>query len=390
MKKILLLSAALSSVFYIGCQNPAAPAANSNQPVASTPKTPAGAPGVVQVEIKTLPEFVEAGKDVELSFTLTDDKGQQIKDLKVMHEKPMHLLVVSEDLTEFYHLHPEISGDGVYRVRSNFPNGGNYKMYLDFTLADGTAKVEILGLGIAGAARPKDTLKADEKPVKTIDGLKVEMKPDVELKAKNAVMLSFNLTDAATNKPVTDLEKYLGEDAHFVVISQDLKDFVHAHPMETDTAEHDHATASDSHHAAPVSNISAHVTFPKGGLYKIWAQFQRAGKVITVPFVVNVKAAEGETSIADVVVPKDAIKVTVSKEGFKPNLVEIKAGGPKKIAFVRIDEQNCGTEVVFPSLNIKKDLPLGQVVIVDIPAEKAGEFSFACGMNMLKGQVMVE
>lgn len=36
--------------------------------------------------------------------------------------------------------------------------------------------------------------------------------------------------------------------------------------------------------------VSAHTTFPDAGLYKLWAQFQRGGRVITVPFVVRVAA----------------------------------------------------------------------------------------------------
>lgn len=43
--------------------------------------------------------------------------------------------------------------------------------------------------------------------------------------------LDFAAFDAATGKPATDLQNYLGELAHFVIISEDLVDFVHAHPM---------------------------------------------------------------------------------------------------------------------------------------------------------------
>ncbi len=215
------------------------------------------------------------------------------------------------------------------------------------------------------------------------------MKPDGELAAGKSAMLKFNVTDAATNKAPADLEKYLGEDAHFVIISQDVKEFVHAHPMAGGENSHTaHGDNSAGSKAFP--EISAHVTFPKGGLYKIWAQFQRAGKVIAVPFVVKVERAEGEVDLSKVEIPKGAIRVTVSKEGYTPKAIEVKAGQPVTLAFIRIDNENCGNELVFPSLNIKKELPLGKVVTVEIPAEKPGEFSFACGMDMLKGIVMVE
>jgi plastocyanin domain-containing protein len=44
--------------------------------------------------------------------------------------------------------------------------------------------------------------------------------------------------------------------------------------------------------------------------------------------------------------------------------------------------------VVFPSLNIKRALPLNEPVVIEFTPAKTGEF--ACGMNMLKGVVVVE
>lgn len=356
---------------FIGCQN-----STEQKNAGEAPKTSnAAAPETksdVNVEIKTEPVFIEAGKEVEITLTIKNEKDEVIKNLKITHEKPMHLIAVSQDLEEFYHLHPEVYPDSSYKVRHTFPSGGRYTLFLELMLPDGKLITRIIGVGVGGKERPAAQLKTDASATKTVDGLKVEMKPGEELAAGKSAELKFSVTDAATNKPPKDLEKYLGEDAHFVIISQDVKEFVHAHPKS----------------AAP--EISAHVSFPKGGLYKIWTQFQRAGKVITVPFVVQVKAGEGEVDYSKIEVPKGAIKVTVSKEGFDPKAIEVKAGRPVTLAFIRIDQENCGNEVVFPSLNLKKELPLGKVVTVDIPAEKPGEFSFACGMDMLKGIVMVE
>jgi plastocyanin domain-containing protein len=44
---------------------------------------------------------------------------------------------------------------------------------------------------------------------------------------------------------------------------------------------------------------------------------------------------------------------------------------------------------VVPSLGITKPLPLGQAVSIDLPAQAAGSIAFQCGMNMLKGRVVV-
>lgn len=60
------------------------------------------------------------------------------------------------------------------------------------------------------------------------------------------------------------------------------------------------------------------------------------------------------------------------------------------VTFVRTTDKTCGTEVVFPSLGIKRALPLNEAVIIEITPEKGGPIEFACGMNMLRRSVVVE
>lgn len=84
------------------------------------------------------------------------------------------------------------------------------------------------------------------------------------------------------------------------------------------------------------------------------------------------------------------LKVTVSKNGFEPKSIGVKKGQSVKLAFQRTDEENCGEEVVFPKLNIRKKLPLGETVLVEFTASEAGEIGFTCGMDMLRGKILVQ
>jgi plastocyanin domain-containing protein len=120
----------------------------------------------------------------------------------------------------------------------------------------------------------------------------------------------------------------------------------------------------------------------------LWAQFQRGGKVISVPFVVNVPAGNNELARA-ANVPADAIKITVSGDGYTPALIPLKKGQPVKLAFYRADSNNCGGEVVFSKQNISKKLPVGETVLVEFTPTEAGEIGFACGMDMMRGKVVV-
>ncbi len=53
-------------------------------------------------------------------------------------------------------------------------------------------------------------------------------------------------------------------------------------------------------------------------------------------------------------------KVVVNEQGYEPAKMTLRAGTPARITFVRVTDNTCGTEVVFPSLNIKRALPLNE------------------------------
>ncbi|MEX2263836.1 MAG: cupredoxin domain-containing protein [Bryobacteraceae bacterium] len=87
--------------------------------------------------------------------------------------------------------------------------------------------------------------------------------------------------------------------------------------------------------------------------------------------------------------PPGSVLVNVSMVGFDPAVIEAKAGQPLKLAFFRPNAANCIREVVFPGLGIRKKLPPGQTVVVDITPPKSGPLGFECDMKMLKGQLIV-
>ena len=81
--------------------------------------------------------------------------------------------------------------------------------------------------------------------------------------------------------------------------------------------------------------------------------------------------------------------IEVSASGFKPSEITVQNGKPVTLTFVRVSEQGCGTEVVFPSLGITRALPLNKPVSIRLSPDKTGDLNFSCGMNMLKGRVIV-
>jgi hypothetical protein len=82
-------------------------------------------------------------------------------------------------------------------------------------------------------------------------------------------------------------------------------------------------------------------------------------------------------------------KVILSEQGYQPDGLNLKPGIPARIEFVRQVETTCGTEIVIPEYNIKRKLPLNKPVFVEFTPDKTGEFAFTCGMNMLRGKIIV-
>ncbi len=240
-------------------------------------------------ELTTSPEKIESGRPVELTFQIKDPNGEKVSDLEIVHEKPMHLFLVSEDLSQYFHEHPVKSSDGTYKLLFTFPNGGKFKIFIDFKPFDDEQTTESFNADVAGEKLNEVELIPEENFEKTVEGLRVQMKPNEELFKHKDLILNFQVFDEKTGEPADDLQNYLGEKAHFVVIRKGLGRFVHAHPIsmknmpDMDHSKMDMAAVNDP------SKVSAMVNFPNSGIYKIFAQFKRNDQVITIPFVFEVK-----------------------------------------------------------------------------------------------------
>ena len=89
--------------------------------------------------------------------------------------------------------------------------------------------------------------------------------------------------------------------------------------------------------------------------------------------------------------PGDVKEVEVTVQGnYKPGRIEVIEGQRLRLKFTRKESGPCTREVVFPAFAIKKELPQDQLVVIELPALKAGEYEFKCGMNMIRGTIVVK
>lgn len=82
------------------------------------------------------------------------------------------------------------------------------------------------------------------------------------------------------------------------------------------------------------------------------------------------------------------VDVRITTAGFEPATIEVRAGVATRLRFTRVTDDTCATEVVFPSLGVRKDLPLNEPVDV-VVTPTSQDLTFACGMDMLRGSLVV-
>jgi len=257
----------------------------------------------VEVALESEPEAPEPGAPVELSYRVTDaGSGEAITELPVDHERQMHLISVSRDLTDFRHIHPQPRG-GAFSVSTEFDEPGTYVLFNEFVRGDGKVldrrELEV-GEGGGEAA-----LSPDASEPKTVGGLTVALEAPGEIRAGEETTFTYTLTKE-DGTPADDLEPYLGAPAHIAIVSEDASQFAHTHGETMggasgsgrDSGGHEHGEDGGSEEGGHAGHggkgetfgpeIGFTHTFEEQGLYKVWAEFNHHGDVVAVPFVVEV------------------------------------------------------------------------------------------------------
>lgn len=215
----------------------------------------------------------EAGRETAISIELSAD-GKPIESFDTIHEEKQHLVIVSADLSYFSHIHPIYLGKGKFEVKTTFPSGGTYKLIADFAPQGASAMQRMTEVKVSGAEAVPVALQPQTEWNASADGMNVQLSFDAPLKAGKELTLQYAFRDAQTGAPVTDLQPYLGEAGHVIVLSRNAKQYLHVHPLR----------------GTEGSTAAFKTVFPSKGVYKIWAQFKRNDAVLTIPFVVRVQA----------------------------------------------------------------------------------------------------
>jgi len=249
-----------------------------------------------EVSTWTDPEPLVAGSTGELYVQVTDQDGNPIEDLQQNHDRLVHDVLISADWTFFAHLHHEDYYDvtvddlkaGTLHVPVTPPLAGRYLVALNWAHDNQWQSNES---AFEATGEPPMAAEPDTTPVAEAsdEGVTGTLAWASQPMAGYSATWTVTLRDAEGND-VTDIEQYLGADAHAALVNTTLDWVSHTHAyvpgMET------MSPSMDMPHLYPGPTVDFRYVFPAGGAYKMWVQLTRAsqpGLVYTLPFVFHVE-----------------------------------------------------------------------------------------------------
>ena len=240
-----------------------------------------------KMEYTSTPAELNTGTAATLSFKpKVAGKESEAVALDLQHEKKIHLIVVSDDLSYFEHIHPEYQTDGSYQIKvlgkndaysngtgkheTKFEQGGDYFLFADYKPSGGAHQVEKVPFKVNGPSKTPETF-TNEKLAGTSGNYSVTLNVTGG-KFVSGSPLHITGTISKDGQPIdaNSLENYLGAKAHMVVLSIDDKEYLHVHP---DVAN---------------GKLDLNTTFKKPGIYRGWIQFNGDGQIHTTDFTLKV------------------------------------------------------------------------------------------------------
>jgi hypothetical protein len=214
------------------------------------------------------------------------DPTKPIRAYGIDMTKRIHLIIVSDDLQVFMHVHPILGSDGRFRITNTFPRPALYHLYADAVPADHGHAVFRFDVGIDAPA-PSAAIRQIGPSLDTASAGPYTVKmSDVSVQAGVDTPVLIEISKAG--EPASDLHPYLGAFAHIVAIGVADLSYTHIHAMDTHAmAMGDDMTASMPSDAIVPATMDVHLNLARRGTYKVWIQFQGGTRVYAAPFVVT-------------------------------------------------------------------------------------------------------
>ena len=235
---------------------------------------------------------VKPGQPTNVSFHITTPDGKRMTKFKTGGgpHTGVHLIFVKDDLSQIIHLHPPIKPDGSVSEKVTFPSAGPWHTLVDvypdlgsntlrnFQLTD---NVKVKG---AYTAQALPALQTRQK----IGGDTFSLSLPKKLKSLRPQFFDVKVTDA--NGRPAKFGSWFGATAHAVFFKDKTLDYFHTHVCRPENKICQNATAGSTivGKADKPGVLTVGTLLPTAGKWKLFLQTKIDGKVVTVPYTLNV------------------------------------------------------------------------------------------------------
>jgi DMSO/TMAO reductase YedYZ heme-binding membrane subunit len=228
--------------------------------------------------LSSVPTQAVPGQAASLNITITDASTSQLVQQFDEHQtKLMHLIIVSDDLKYYDHLHPDYKGNGHFSIGATFPQAGTYYLYASYVPQDAAEQFSLMNVVTAGAGPsvlpilgPPTTQASDDTYTAVLSGMD-------KIRAGQVATPTFTIRDTRSGA-IPQLDPYLDAYGHLAVISSDLRTYLHIHPNLTGLEQQ-----------RGQARLQFVTSFSRPGRYKLFLQFQVDGESHVIPFVAEVE-----------------------------------------------------------------------------------------------------
>lgn len=237
---------------------------------------------------------VPAGKPVLVSFQIRQPDGTPLTKFKKGPgpHTGVHLIFVRKDLQYIVHKHPPVGGSPTIRELITFPAAGPYRLVVDAYPASSDQQVNsnfqlFESVKVAGPYHPRPLGKTTTSEI--VDGYKFTLHGANALKAIQAQLVTVDVT-GPSGKPA-DFSPWFGALAHAIFFRQGSLDYFHTHvcaPGVSGCTSVLGGTNVTGRSATP-GKLNVGVLVPAPGKWRLFLQTQVDGKVLTAPFVLEVR-----------------------------------------------------------------------------------------------------
>jgi hypothetical protein len=252
---------------------------NSQVRLSSSLFNPMIATPIVNARVQT-DAPLQVGVKVNAHLILTSRRGGSITfdQLREVHTRRIHLLIIDGSLTDYHHEHPVPSNvPGRYDFSFTPQKPGTYRIWADVQPVE--TDIEEFAMTVVPADTPAEPLQIEpDRLTNTVNGLTYSIQFEKPVKSGEPVRGTLHIA-GADGSGFTQLEPVMGAFAHIVGFSENRTSALHIHPEIAGPL-----TASDR--GGPDLYFRFYAARP--GFYRLFVQIQRNGAAEFVPFALNV------------------------------------------------------------------------------------------------------